>query len=383
MLYKAVLIANKNTIKDYFFSFILNKMKFSTIFIVHIGSESLKSIELNNQFHLHIPFPNGVTNISQFSNEERVEYSKRVTDLITMETGEDNENYFCFFQNFDHSYLFSQIKERTKFKIFSFFNEDILSPDINNLENSDFDTFQYQIRSPDKLIYTSSEVAKFLNKRLGMPKEKLKHWAYGTSNLISHEDRDAFMDNYLGTPRSTRMIVFHGETLSQVKLSLLVDIITLLTKENHHLRIFLAGSFDYDAILKKLSLPAKLSVTFMGRIEELEMQKLSLISTCVIYLDHKAITDSSFLFFLQNNKALITYKNNIPFEYRMHNNFYPISTKTISGPTAAKAISNNILKIINQNVPQVVSNKDAILSNDLRVSCLRKILLPNLEKHLV
>lgn len=376
MSLKAILVTNKSNINQYYFSFIVNNMKmFSTTSVVLVGSDFLKSTKVGNNFHLHIPFPIGIDSISQLSDEERDVYSKSIVDLITMEIVENDEKHFCFFQNFDNFFLIPQIEQFTNFTICTFFNEHIFIPGLYSTNNTYANSYKSFLRFSDKIIYSSLEVARCLKKEFNLPNFKMCQWGYGSFSSIKQEESKDSIRYLLGIAGSNKLLTIYGEIFVEKSLYLLINVLTLLIRQNPSLKIILVGSINYEFITNNLCLSTKMAISFTGNIEELEMQKISLISSCVIYLGDKSITDSSFVFILENNRTLITFSNNVPFEYRKHINLHLISNKSTCVKVVAKSIVKNATKAIYQDVPQNDLGTSRFLKKDLRITHLEKILL--------
>jgi len=347
-----------------------------------MGSNKLSFSKLDRKVYIQLPFPNGISSIYDLTDGEREDYAKRVIDLITMEIGSSEENYHCFFQNLDYSFLFTQLKERTNFKIFSFFNEHFLSYDLNIPKNIECDINKNLPIFSEKNIYTSLEVARFLNKRFIIPAGTLEHWPYRASNLINSGKGTDNRVHYSEIVKLHKIVTFYGQIFSQASLSLLTEVIIALTK-NSTVKIFLIGSFDYDFILERINETTKQAITFVGKIEEGEFQKLVIVSTCIVYLGDKEIADNSFLFILENFRRLITFKKNIPFEYRKHVCFQPIESKSKEKSRLIKVINKNIVEALNHNIHDIQLRRNNLQDNDLRASTLEKIIFSITElKHI-
>lgn len=374
MVLKAILITDNVTVDEYFFSFILSKMKFEKIVVVCIGNDFLVSTESGRRFYLGIPLPNRVAKIDQLNMQQQLDYARSIVDLIKMSVCGLEEDYCCFFQNFTHAFLFNQIKEETKFKLFSFFNEDILSINDYKLDRYLFKS----LKSPafHSIIYTSSEVAIFLNKKFEISKKKLHKWYYRNNSLGSMQKKTNIDGKYyLKGPEFDKYIVFYGRTLSTNNLTHLVETILALKKKDSQVKIYLIGHFDYDFILKNINIEAKVALIFMGEMGIIEMRSIFLNAYCVIYLGDKRITDNSFLTILENEKPFITFRHNLPLEIRSDKYFYPIITKSTSSLVVAKTIVRIFLSISHLDLPQIELKQGNLYKEDFRINRLEQIIL--------
>ena len=379
MSFKSLLITNEKSVNDYFFSFMLKKMKlFSKTFVVKLGSDFLNVMETKGQLHLSIPLPNGVSSLKQLNHQETDKYSNRVIDLIMMEIGDDIENYCCFFQNVENSFLIPIIIQRTQVRVISFCNEDILHKSTHISERDYLNSIKRLMEFSEKIIYTSPEVAKYLNKSYAVDKDKLKWWPYANFDLVVGEDRNFInIKNTFRVGAHDKVLTFYGDVMSEESIISLIDILKSLTKKTSQIRIFIVGSYELDFILKNLCDNAKIALTFMGTIEELELQKLFLISDCITYLGSRPITDSSFAFILENNRPLIAGNSKIPINNRNHPSFFPIKSKII----VSRLVVKGILQIIsNNNFNYINPNEEVLLKKDPRTECLEQLLARRPEK---
>jgi hypothetical protein len=377
MALKAIIITDTEQLENYFNQFILNKMEiFSNFIVVCVGSGYLNETEIGNRRDLHFPYPNGVTGIDQLDQSGKKEYANRLVDLLTIEVEDDLEDVVCFFTNFSHAFLFPPLKERAQFRVYFYFNEEILSLRLIYKQEDEVTMLKHCLQFSETNIFSTSEVGEFLKESFNLPDDKFICWEYSTSNNLQKSGSQSDFERIcLNTFRFSKIITFYGNMESTSSLSMLVNVISGLHLANPQIRIFLLGKISFDFIANNLTEGAKLAVTFLGRINESDLQKISAISICTVHVGESVIADNSFLYILNNRQHLISEKNSIPSEYRDHKYFHPVTYSPDDVALNTKLLLQNITEWLND-----ISKNDLYIEDftqpDLRVPALKDILLP-------